>query len=77
MEKSIADLMVHIDEDLTPEQQCKLEDFVRHDRGVVSAGFSLKAQHLMMVAYDADEIHANEILTHIRNQGLHAEVVSL
>jgi hypothetical protein len=77
MEKSISDIMVHVDEDLSAEQQCRLEDFVRHDNGVVSAGFSLKAQHLLMVAYDSDETNAGDILMHIRDKGLHAEIVSL
>jgi hypothetical protein len=77
MDRNIADFMVHVDEELSAEQQCRLEDFVRHDAGVVSAGFSLQAQHLLMVAYDAGETSAIDILSHIRNQGLHAEMVSL
>jgi hypothetical protein len=77
MAGSIVDFTVHLDEELPPEEQCKLEDFVRDQDGVISAGISNNHSHLMMVAYAVDQIHASDILHKIQDRGLHAELIGL
>jgi hypothetical protein len=77
MGSSIVDFTLHLDEALPPEEQCRLEDFVRDQDGVVSAGISTSHSHLMMVAYDIDQIHASDILHKVQDRGLHAELIGL
>jgi hypothetical protein len=77
MANEIVDLTLHLHEELAPEAQCRLEDFVREQEGVVSAGVSVEHPHLMMVAYNSDRLHAVDILHHVQSNGLHAELIGL
>ena len=77
MGSAIVDFTVHLDEELPPEEQCKLEDFVRDQDGVVSAAISIEHPHLMMVAYDMDQNKPSNILHEILKRGLHAELIGL
>jgi hypothetical protein len=77
MGSAIVDFIVHVDEELFPEEQCKLEDFVRDQDGVVSAGVAIEHPHLMMVAYDAEQSKPIDILLQIQRRGLHAELIGL
>jgi hypothetical protein len=75
MEKHISDFMVHVDDFLTPDEQNDLEDYVRHQACVVSAGMSAEKPHLMMVAYDSECGPARNILHQIRQKGIRAEMI--
>ena len=75
MEKHISDFMVHVDNFLTPEEQSALEDYVRHQACVVSAGMSANKPHLMMVTYDSACGPARNILHQIREMGIRAEMI--
>jgi hypothetical protein len=77
MEQHISDFMVHIHEALSPEEQCELEDFVRKQPCVVSAGMSQKDPHLMAVAYDSECGTAHSILTRVREKVTGAEMFGL
>ena len=77
MGSAIVDFTVHLDEELAAEEQCKLEDFVRDQDGVVSAGISIRHPHLMLVAYALDQNRPRNILQQIRKRGLHAELIGL
>lgn len=75
MEKHISDFLVHVDDFLTPEEQCGLEDYVRKQACVVSVGSSAQKPHLMMVAYDSECGPARNILLQIRQKGIRAEMI--
>jgi hypothetical protein len=77
MEKHISDFMVHVNDFLTPDEQCELEDYIRHQACVVSVGTSAEKSHLMMVAYDSECGPARNILQHIRQKGIRAEMIGL
>jgi len=77
MELHISDFLVHVGEKLSPEEQCGLEDHVRDQSCVVSAGVSMRHPHLMMVAYDADCGTAHDILCRVRDKVTRAEMVGL
>jgi hypothetical protein len=77
MEQHITDFLVHVDETLPPEEQCHLEDYVRQQACVVSAGVSVDNPHLMAVAYDASCGRASDILHRIRARGLHAKAIGI
>lgn len=75
MEKHISDFVVHLDESLHPEAQCKLEDYVREQPCVVGAGISVDNPHLMVIAYDSGCGPARDILNSIRDEGYRAEAI--
>lgn len=75
MEKHISDFLVHVDENLAPEQQCRLEDYVRQQPCVVGAGISTDKPHLMVVAYDSACGRASDIVLSIQDEGYHAEAI--
>ncbi len=75
MEERIADFLVHVDMTLAPEEQCKLEDYVRQQPCVVGAGISVDHPHLMVVAYDAGCGRASDIVHSIQDEGYRAEAI--
>ena len=72
---ALSDFMVHVDESLDADERSKLVDIVRDDGCVISAAFPQSTPHLMMVLYDCECTHAQEILGHVRDTGLHATML--
>ena len=77
MSANIADVVIHIDENLSSEQRETIEESLRALDGVVSVKNSDKASHLTIVAYNSDNINSKEILKRITDQGAHAELIGL
>lgn len=75
MSDALSDFMVHVDESLGVDERSKLEDVVRSDDCVISAAFPQHTPHLMMVVYDCECEHAQDILGHVRDTGLHATML--
>ena len=77
MSTNIVDVVLHIDENLSPEQRETLEESLRALDGVVSVVNKDKTPHLTIVQYDPDEMDSRRILKRVTNQGAHAEIVGL
>jgi len=77
MDISIADFLVHVDEDLQSERMGVLEDWVRADQCVVSASVSHRDHHLMLVAYNPACTSRARIMKRFAEQGVHAEAIGL
>lgn len=77
MGTSVSDIMIHVDETLPSETLAELEREVCADDGVISACMSKNDSHLMMVTYNPDRIHSSQLLGHMTQRGLHAELVGL
>ncbi|MGD9787920.1 MAG: hypothetical protein AB7U30_08195 [Sulfuricellaceae bacterium] len=77
MDISIADFLVHVDENLQAGRMGVLEDWVRADPCVISASMSRKDSHLMLVAYNPACTSRARIMERFAEQGLHAEAVGL
>jgi hypothetical protein len=75
MGQHIVDFLVHVDQSLAPDAKRQLEDHVREQPCVVSAGVSPQHAHLLLVAYDADCGHARDILLSIQDEGYRAEAI--
>ena len=73
----LTDVMIHIDESLSADDLKKIEDAVRDDACVVSAGMPTGNNHVMMVAYNPDCISAVDILARVKQSGVHAELVGM
>jgi hypothetical protein len=77
MDIHMSDVMLHIDETLNSKQQEVLEAQVRNQQGVVGLGYHEKQPHLMIVEYDQDKTTPQQLLHHLQDYGLHAEIVSM
>lgn len=74
---SIADLMLHVDEELNAREAHALEDSLRSDACVLSVGSGVERNHMMMVAYDPECTTAGNILHRVTDLGLHARMIGL
>jgi len=72
-----SDILVHIGESLDDSNIHKLEKQISFEPGVYSACVNEKARHLMLVDYDPETVRASQILSHIKQRGLHAELIGL
>ena len=77
MDTNLADVILHIDEDLDNEQRETIEDSLRALDGVVSVHNSDKTPHLTIVQYDPAVMDSQKILKRVTNQGAHAEIAGL
>jgi hypothetical protein len=77
MNIQLADLLLHIDENLSPEQRGTIEESLRALDGVVSVSNRDRTPHLTLVQFNPDEVSSQDILTRITNQGAHAQVAGL
>ncbi len=77
MEIKLADITLHIDENLNSEQRLSIEESIRALDGVVSVHNGQKTPHLAMVEYNPDTTSSAEILNRVTNQGVHAELIGL
>jgi hypothetical protein len=71
------DFIVHINETLSAAALESIEDAIRKTPGVVSAGHRTVTPHLVQVIYDSDETHMAEIVSDVRQHGLHVQAVGL
>jgi len=77
MDIKLVDLILHIDEDLNPEQRGTMEESLRALDGVVSVHNADKTPHLTIVQYNPDALDSQGILKRVTDQGAHAEIIGL
>lgn len=78
MSNALIDLMLHIDENLSPEQRETIEESLRALDGMVSVHNSDRTPHLTIVQYDPEEkLDSQKILKRVTDQGAHAQIVGL
>ena len=73
--KYSTDIVIHINDDLDTEHRNDLSTKVKTIRGVESAELAENKSHLMIVAYNAAETKAQEVLKGVRNSGTEAQLV--
>jgi len=74
---NLADITLHIDENLSTEQRATIEESLRALDGVVSVHNSDKAPHLTIVGYNQSVTDSQKILKRVIDQGAHAKMVGL
>ncbi len=77
MSTKFADVVVHIDETLPLDQLKALEDHIHKIGGVISACNRDNQPHLISVVYDSEQVKSLDILTKVKSEGVHAELVGL
>ena len=73
----VADITLHIDENLDAEQRGTIEESLRALDGVVSVHNSDRAAHLTVIGYNPSVTDSQRILKRVTDQGAHAELVGL
>lgn len=69
------DVVVHVDEAFDQEQRDSLVRDLQKREGVEKAQFTPGRDHLLVVDYDRDRLHAQDVLALIRHEHIGAELV--
>ena len=77
MDIQLADVTVHMDENLDAGMRSSIEDQVRALDGVVSFHNPDDRPHLAVVEYDPAKVNSRSILDAVMAKGVHAELIGL
>jgi hypothetical protein len=73
----MADVTIHIDENLTEEHLNRVSDAVRAHDGVMAVAHREGKRHLIIIEYDPDQVTSAGLLEAVKAQGVHAELIGL
>ncbi len=79
MDINLADVTLHVDEELSEKARGALEDALRARDGVVSVHFNTNAKHphLAIIEFNPDKIKSKDLLGIVKLQGYHGELMGL
>ena len=79
MDINLADIVLHVDEEMGEQARGALEDALRQREGVVSVRFNTTATHphLVVVEYVPEKVSSQDLLGIVKNQGYHGEMLGL
>jgi len=69
------EIVVHVDNALSQDQRDDLINHIVKNDGVEMAKFTPSHEHLMLVDYDCDKLHAADVLGYIQKEHATAEMV--
>lgn len=69
------EIVVHVDETLDEAQRAELIAYLEGCEGVEKAKFTPGREHLMMIDYDSDSLHARDVLEYVQKHHNHAELI--
>jgi hypothetical protein len=70
-----ANVVIHINENLTDQEIQEMEKNLADIQGLVSACVHKNTRHLMVVDYDPRQTRSGELLHYIQNNGYRAQLV--
>ena len=70
-----ANVVIHVDEELSGEQIHEMEKQLSSVPGVVSACVNVRTPHLFVIDYDPRSTHSGELLEEVKNKHLHAQLI--
>jgi hypothetical protein len=74
---SVADTLIHVDENLDAMDREKIVESIRKIPGVISPKFNPGKEHMLLVAFDPEGTKSIDLLDNVKNLGYHAELVGL
>lgn len=77
MDIQLADVTVHMDENLDAAMRKRIEDKVRAIEGVVAFHNPENRPHLAVVEYNPERVNSKAILAAVTSEGIHAELIGL
>jgi hypothetical protein len=72
-----SEILMHIDEDLTPAQQEELLRSLGNRPEGMHAHLHSQKPHMMFVAFDPEELCPHELVEIAQESGVHAQVIDL
>ncbi len=75
MDSFNANVVIHVDEELSDENILSLENELAGMPGIVSSCVHERTRHLWVVDYDPRKLRSTDVLNRIKNTGLHAELI--
>ncbi len=69
------EIVVHVDDVLAQEQRDSLVRDLQKREGVEKAQFTPGREHLLVVDYDRDRLHAQDVLKFVQQEHIGAELV--
>lgn len=77
MDMQLADVTIHVDENLDAAQRAEIEHKLRAIDGVVSVSNHDARPHLSIVEYDPNKVASSALLDAVRRENVHAEMIGL
>jgi hypothetical protein len=77
MDIQLADVTIHVDEDLGAVERADIEQRLRAIDGVVSVHNPDDKPHLTVVEYNPQKVKSKALLDAVKSSGVHAELVGL
>ncbi|MCB1857771.1 MAG: ATP-binding protein [Gammaproteobacteria bacterium] len=77
MDIHLADITLHIDEHLSPQQMVELEDAFRQRDGIISVHFNPEKRHLIVLEYNPEKVSSRDLVAILHYHGLHGELIGL
>ena len=71
------EVVVHVDETLSEEQRSSLLSNLLERDGVENARFTSGRDHLMLIDYDSNKLHSEEVLGYVRQENVNAELIGI
>lgn len=72
---NLSDVLIHINDPLNDAQRLALEEEMRQIDGVIAPRFNPGQEHILLVAFDPDLVHASALLEKARAHGYQAQLV--
>ena len=72
---NLCDVLVHIDETLSAVEKNELEEDMRELPGVVAPRFNPGQNHLMLVAFNSDQVSYASLLGRVQAHGYRAQLI--
>jgi copper chaperone CopZ len=77
MSKTLADVLVHVDQTLSHDRLASLTAAIAAINGVSTAEGHDAKPHLVIVTYDPAQVNSQAILAAVKAQGVSAELIGL
>lgn len=77
MDIQLADVTIHVDENLPPAKRAEIEQKLRAIDGVVSVHNPDDKPHLAVIQYNPQKVRSAELLDTVRGESVHAELIGL
>ncbi|MES9899081.1 MAG: hypothetical protein ABW148_08670 [Sedimenticola sp.] len=75
MENQVADVTLHIDQEISADEMEKLLGAFNQREGVIKIQTNPEKKHLMVIKYNPKEISSKDLVTIPRYLGLRAELI--
>lgn len=70
-----ANVVIHVDEELSDQQIYDMEKQLSAVKGVVSACVNARTPHLFVIDYDARSTNTGQLLQEVRDRRLNAQLI--